>query len=182
MFYIEHTSEYSSNKRASLCEKGMDMTVLDDRQLMDWYLDCAERECAPVRRRRAVVSHHPGPERPRVAPVRYPRSGIAVSQAVHARNAPRPVSAKVTVALAVLAALITLWLGSLATFSGDRAAAPVPDQLAVVQVQAGESLQHLAGRVAPDAPVGQVVDRIRDLNDLESAAIEAGQTLIAPIG
>jgi predicted Zn-dependent protease len=94
------------------------------------------------------------------------------------------VSTTVTVALAGVAALITLWLGSLAQFSGGRAAAPVsiPDRLAVVQVQGGETLQHLAGRVAPDAPVADVVDRIRDLNNLDSAAVDAGQTLIAPIG
>ena len=87
-----------------------------------------------------------------------------------------------TIALAGLAALITLWLGSLAHFSNGRtASAPVPDQLAVVQVQAGETLQHLAGRVAPDAPVGLVMQRIRDLNKLDSASLDAGQTLIAPV-
>jgi predicted Zn-dependent protease len=57
-----------------------------------------------------------------------------------------------------------------------------PDRLAVVQVQAGETLQQLAGRVAPDAPTGQVVQRIRELNKLDSAALDAGQTLIAPLG
>lgn len=104
-----------------------------------------------------------------------------MSQAVHRR---RPVSTGVTVALAGAAALITLWLGSLAHLSGHESAAPaqLPDRLAVVQVQAGETLQQLAGRVAPDAPIGQVVDRIRDLNHLESAMVDAGQTLVAPIG
>ena len=34
------------------------------------------------------------------------------------------------------------------------AVAAVPEQLAVVQVQAGETLQQLAARVAPDAPAG----------------------------
>ena len=58
----------------------------------------------------------------------------------------------------------------------------MPDRLAVVQVQSGETLQQVAHRVAPDAPVGQVVDRIRELNQLDSAALDAGQTLIAPIG
>jgi predicted Zn-dependent protease len=88
------------------------------------------------------------------------------------------------VALAAIAALITLWLGSLAQVSAGRqdASATAPDQLAVVQVQAGETLQHLAGRVAPEAPVEQIVTRIRQLNDLDSAAVEAGQTLIAPVG
>lgn len=157
------------------------MTVLDDRQLADWYATTVSPSRTPVPRRGRAVSHRLGTARPRVAPIRHRGSGIAVSQAPHTR---RPVSTAVTVALAGIAALITLWLGSLAHFSGDRPGAPasVPDRLAVVQVQAGETLQHLAGRVAPDAPVGQVVDRIRDLNDLDSAAVDAGQTLIAPIG
>jgi hypothetical protein len=51
-----------------------------------------------------------------------------------------------------------------------------------VRVQSGENLQHLAARVAPDAPTAQVVDRIRELNSLESVALDAGQPLIAPIG
>jgi LysM repeat protein len=54
--------------------------------------------------------------------------------------------------------------------------------LAVVQVQAGESLEQLAQRIAPDASVGAVVDQIRDLNELRSPAVDAGQTLIAPVG
>jgi len=116
-----------------------------------------------------------------VAPLRYRGTGIAMSHAPHAR---RQVSTAVTIALAGMAALITLWLGSLAQFSGDRAAAPVPapDQLAVVQVQAGETLQDLALRVAPGASAVQVAERIRDLNNLDSVAVDAGQTLIAPVG
>ena len=45
----------------------------------------------------------------------------------------------------------------------------------------GENLQQVAHRVAPDAPVAQVVDRIRELNQLDSVAVDAGQTLIAPV-
>lgn len=114
--------------------------------------------------------------------MRYVGTGIAVSRAVHVQR--RTVSTTVTVALAALAALITVWLGSIAHFSSDRASAAsaVPEQLAVVQVQAGETLQQLAARVAPDAPAGQTVERIRDLNKLVSVAVDAGQTLIAPVG
>jgi hypothetical protein len=36
--------------------------------------------------------------------------------------------------------------------------------------------------VAPDAPVGEVAQRIRELNDLQSPTLTAGQTLIAPVG
>ena len=120
---------------------------------------------------------------PAIAPMRYRGTGIAVSRAVHLPR--RPVSTPVTIVLATMAALITVWLGSIAQFSGDHpaaAAAAVPEQLAVVQVQTGETLAQLATRVAPDAPAGQTVERIRDLNKLGSVSIDAGQTLIAPIG
>uniref|UniRef100_UPI003513835B LysM peptidoglycan-binding domain-containing protein n=1 Tax=Mycolicibacterium hippocampi TaxID=659824 RepID=UPI003513835B len=59
--------------------------------------------------------------------------------------------------------------------------AVIPGWLAVVQVHTGESLQQVAQRVAPDAPVGDVVDRIRELNELDSVTLAAGQTLIAPV-
>ena len=177
------------------------MTIIDDRHLVEWLADCPRPTrnsgATPVRTR----SYRPAPAqpasarstsarptaarptsaRPAVAPLRYRGTGIAMSHAPHAR---RPVSTAVTIALAGMAALITLWLGSLAQFSGDRAAAPAqaPDQLAVVQVQAGETLQDLALRVAPGASAVQIAERIRDLNNLDSVAVDAGQTLIAPVG
>lgn len=127
----------------------------------------------------------PGPSRPAVAPPRYRGTGVLMSSTSHRR---RPVTPATTVALALLAAVITVWLGVVAQFgaavrggSAD-AAAVVPDKLAVVRVQAGETLRHLAARVAPDAPANQVAARIRELNALDSAALTAGQTLIAPVG
>jgi hypothetical protein len=103
-----------------------------------------------------------------------------MSRASHRR---RPITPATTVMLALVAGAITLWLGMVAQFGGVvGTTATVPGELAVVQVQTGETLQHLARRVAPDAPVGQVVDRIRELNQLDSAAVNAGQTLIAPVG
>ena len=172
------------------------MPIIDDRQLVEWFADCPRPTrssgAAPVRTRSyrptsarpnlaRPTSARPAPARPAVAPLRYRGTGIAMSHAPHAR---RPVSTAVTIALAGMAALITLWLGSLAQFSGDRAAAPAqaPDQLAVVQVQAGETLQDLALRVAPGASAVQIAERIRDLNNLDSVAVDAGQTLIAPVG
>lgn len=157
------------------------MTVLDDRPLMAWGLQ-SERPLmeAPGRRPVRIRSGRPMPARPAVAPLSYCGNGVRMSRAPHAR---RTVSTPVSIGLAGVAALITLWLGALAHLSADRAAVPAPaaDQLAVVQVQAGETLQHVAGRVAPGSPVGQVVERIRELNKLDSAAVDVGQTLIAPI-
>jgi hypothetical protein len=93
-----------------------------------------------------------------------------------------------TVGVALVAGIITLWLGLVANIgqaaNGGSAgsAAQVPDRLAVVRVEPGESLQDVAHRVAPDAPARQVAERIRELNDLSSPAVAAGQTLIAPVG
>jgi hypothetical protein len=160
------------------------VTVIDDRQVYipaPVYRRTAGSPAVPARRRPAGPrAYRPHPARPAIAPLQYRGTGVAFSRAPHARP---PVSTAVTIALAGAAALITLWLGLVGQFSGSPdAAEQLPDQLAVVQVQAGETLQQLAGRVAPDAPAGQVMQRIRDLNKLDSASLDAGQTLIAPIG
>lgn len=156
------------------------MTVIDDRELV---VDLPARR-VPIRpvgaRPTRLHGQRPGPSRPAVAGLRYAGHGIGLSYAAHR---PTPVSTKVAVALAGLAALITIWLGSLAQLSaGASAPTQLPEQLAVVRVQAGETLQQLAERVAPESPVAQVVSRIKDLNQLGSASLEAGQTVIAPIG
>ncbi len=156
------------------------MTVLDDRHLVDWGTDWVRPVGLPRRPESRVGARRPYPVRPGSVPLRYRGSGVPMSRTPHGR---RTVSTPITLALSGLAALITFWLGSIAHFSSERTAEPaaVPDQLAVVRVQAGETLQGLAERIAPDAQAGQVVERILDLNRLDSAAVDAGQTLIAPI-
>lgn len=144
---------------------------------------------SPVYRAGRGRTDRPHPTRPVGAPMRYRGTGVAVSNASHAR---RPVTVATTVGLALLAGVITLWLGLMANFgsmvNGDAggdsgaASAGVPAALAVVRVEPNESLQQLAARVAPGAPVRDVVDRIRDLNALDSTAVSAGQTLISPVG
>ena len=133
---------------------------------------------------REVDGHRPRPVRPVNPAPRYRGTGIRVSRAVHTRRPAKQVTPVTVVGLALLAALITVWLGAVAQFGQTvrDASAPVPDQLAVVQVQTGETLARLATRVAPQAPVNSVVERIRELNELDSPAIAAGQTLIAPVG
>ncbi|WP_025735491.1 LysM peptidoglycan-binding domain-containing protein [Mycobacterium genavense] len=129
------------------------------------------------------VVRRPAPARPAGAPMRYRGTGVSMSDAPHGR---RPVRLRTTVGLALMAGMITLWLGLVADLgqiaNGDAAAAPVPDRLSVVQVEPGESLQDVAHRVAPEAPARQGADRIRELNNLDSPALAAGQTLIAPVG
>lgn len=134
---------------------------------------------------RTPGSRGPAPCGPAGAPPRYRGTGVAMSAAPHRR---RSVTWAKTAALAVGAGLITLWLGLIADVGqavnggSPDSAAPVPDRLAVVRVEPGESLQDVAHRVAPDAPVRQVAERIRALNDLHSPTLAAGQPLIAPVG
>lgn len=127
----------------------------------------------------AVARRRPPTRRPGGAPLAHRRSGIMMSRASHRR----PITPVTTVLLALVAAGITVWLGMVAHLGGVTGApAAVPAELAVVQVQSGETLHQVAKRVAPDAPVGATVDRIRELNGLDTAALQAGQTLIAPVG
>lgn len=141
------------------------------------------RPMRPVHRSgsHASVRRRPQTRRPAGAPLHHHGTGVLMSRASNRR---RPVTPMTTVVLALVAAAITVWLGVVAQV-GATAPSPaaVPGQLAVVEVQMGESLEQLAQRVAPDAPVGAVVDEIRDLNKLDAAAaVDAGKTLIAPVG
>ena len=152
------------------------MTILDSREIQ------ATPTNKPVVRpgfRPADARRRPRSSRPGGAPLRYRGTGVLMSRTSHRR---RPITPATTVVLALIASAITVWLGLVAQFGGVTGGdAAVPDRLAVVQVQAGETLQQVAHRVAPDAPMGQVVERIRELNHLDSVALDAGQTLIAPI-
>lgn len=148
------------------------MTILEVRQIQ-------QIPAAPAGRR-TVDPRRPRAGRPAGAPLRHRGNGVLMSRASHRR---RPITPATTVLLALLAAGITVWLGLVANLGGVAGRQEsVPAELAVVQVQTGESLHQVAQRVAPDAPVGAVVERIRELNRLDSAALDAGQTLIAPVG
>jgi hypothetical protein len=142
--------------------------------------DLVVRPMRPVRRTSPSARRRPQGRRPAGAPLQYHGTGVLMSRASHRR---KPVTPFATVVLALIAAAITVWLGLVAHFgSAHQSPAPAPARLAVVQVQAGESLEQLAQRIAPDASVGSVVEQIRDLNELNTAAVDAGQTLIAPVG
>lgn len=135
----------------------------------------------PAVRRTQQFRQRPLAGRPAGAAFSYRGTGVLTSRASHRR---RPITPLTTVMLALLAAGITVWLGVVAQFGAaiQQPATQVPGQLAVVRVQSGESIQQVAHRVAPEAPVSAVVDRIRELNKLPSVALDAGQTLIAPVG
>jgi hypothetical protein len=166
---FEHKSEGSG-------AEGRQMTILDTREVQ---ADSVYRPAARPGYRVAETRRRPRSNRPATAPMRYRGTGVLMSRASHRR---RPITPATTVFLALIAAGITVWLGLVAQFGGVSGVdAPVPARLAVIQVQTGETLQHVAHRVAPDAPVAEVVDRIRELNQLDSVALDAGQTLIAPV-
>jgi len=134
-------------------------------------------------RDRVAGSRRPASSRPAGTPMLYRGGGVAMSVAPHRR---RPTTLATTVGLALLAGIITLWLGMVAHFgqlaNDSGSAAQVPNRLGVVRVESGESLQDVAARVAPEAPARQVAERIRELNGLNSPTVAAGQTLIAPVG
>ena len=134
-------------------------------------------------RPRQDVRRRPRSARPQGAAHQYRGTGVLMSRASHR---PRPITPLSTVLLALIAGAVTIWLGLVAQLGGSATSsdspAAIPSQLAVVRVQSGESLQQLAARVAPDAPAAAVVDQIRELNKLDSGTVDAGRTLIAPVG
>jgi hypothetical protein len=171
---IEHMIDYIRTEERKMTAEGTQMTMLDTRQgpgLTRAYT----HDQIGYRRGRAV----PVSVRPSRGALAYHGTGVRLSRAPHR---PRRVSVSMTIALAGITALITVWLLAVAQARGTSSNAAVPEQLAVVQVQPGENLQRLAARVAPDAPVGSIVEKIRQLNELDSPALDVGQTLIAPVG
>ena len=164
------------------------MTILDTREARNDFVCESQRDVRGAVRARVVDVSRPRPAAatrrpcsPRLpgAPLHRSGTGLPVSRVSHRR---RPVTPATTVVLALIAGAITLWLGLVAQFGGVVGSeAEIHSRLAVVQVRAGESLQQVAQRVAPDAPVRDVIERIRELNELETVALNAGQTLIAPV-
>lgn len=82
-----------------------------------------------------------------------------------------------TVGLLLVLALGVLWgSGSVATEQPGTA-----DPTLVVQVQPGDTLYDLAASITTDGDVNAMVERIEDLNRLESAMLYAGQKLRVPV-
>jgi LysM repeat protein len=78
--------------------------------------------------------------------------------------------------VAVLALGIALGTQS---FAGETPGAPEPTR--VVMVGSGETLWEIAAEAAGDGDVRAMVDRIEDLNALDSAMVQAGQRLHVPV-
>jgi LysM repeat protein len=78
--------------------------------------------------------------------------------------------------VAVLALGIALGTQS---FAGETPGTPEPTR--VVMVGSGETLWEIAADAAGDGDVRAMVDRIEDLNALDSAMVQAGQRLHIPV-
>ncbi|WP_127782436.1 LysM peptidoglycan-binding domain-containing protein [Rhodococcus sp. X156] len=97
------------------------------------------------------------------------------------RPSPAQVRLRLVVTGAVLAGALALGVLAVVTLGGGGDA-PMPTQTAVTQVRAGESLSAVAVRSAPGVPAAAMVQRIVDLNALDTVAVRPGQSLVVPVG
>ncbi len=117
--------------------------------------------CAPMSGRARSVAHAPV-RRPAVQPVRLTRRG--------------------TVLIGLLIALCTMGVIVLAAMNAGPAAPSLRDAPASVVVEPGDTLWQIATEVAPADNPAMIVERIRAANDLGTAPLQPGQTLILPTG
>jgi hypothetical protein len=78
--------------------------------------------------------------------------------------------------LLVVLALGVMW-GSGSVATEERGV----DQTLVVQVEPGDTLYDLAASITVDGDVNAMVERIEDLNHLETSMLYAGQKLRVPV-
>ena len=82
----------------------------------------------------------------------------------------------------VLALVVVMGLGAvLATGSVASEHPGTPEPTRVVMVGSGETLWDIAAGLADDGDVRAMVDRIEELNALDSALVDAGQRLRVPL-
>lgn len=85
---------------------------------------------------------------------------------------------------AVIAALVSLplviALAAMALNGGGATATSGGDRISTVTVEAGESLWSVAASIAPGASTADVVADLIAVNDLQSASLVPGQTLVIP--
>lgn len=117
------------------------------------------------------------PTRPVARPTRVERSAAQapVSRVRLTRRG------RVLVVLALAAVLLAVLTFGMSAASQADSEAPVPAAIGVTTVQSGETLWGVARRIAPDADVRQLVAQIRELNDMGSSTLLAGQQLLLPV-
>ena len=113
-------------------------------------------------------------------------STMTIDQAFDRRVAPQRGTVRLTrrgrlvvLALALFAILavgLVLASGSVAT---DEPGTPEPTR--VVMVGSGDTLWGIASDIADDGDVRAMIDRIEELNALDSGMVVAGQKLLVPV-
>ena len=154
------------------------MTILDTREVQSQ----STRRHGRCVRPRATAARRPRVRRgPAGAPCGYRGTGVLMSRASHRR---RPITPATTVILALVAAAITVWLGLVAQFGGvigmPRRRCRTGSRWC--RSRRARRCSRWRSGWRPTRRSAQVVEQIRELNQLESAAVDAGQTLIAPVG
>lgn len=111
----------------------------------------------------------------------------------HARPAVRPVvrtagrkpvyrlTRRGRVVVFTVGLLVSLLAGiALATFAGATRDAGTPVPTRVVTVHSGDTLWDIASKASGGSGTSEMVDRIIDLNALDSGMVMAGQTILVP--
>lgn len=113
----------------------------------------------------------------------------------HALSAPMPISSSAVagertrlrltrrgraVITTLIATPIVIAMLSLALSGGEATATSGPVDIPVVTLEAGQTLWQVAASVAPNANPADVVADIITLNELDSASVMPGQTLMLP--
>lgn len=132
----------------------------------------------PARRRPAYA----GPARTgarRLPAVAGTRCATPVGPRVTAHRTARRTGAMVAVLTGVALALL-VWLVAVAGSDYQQSTTPTPAATEVVHVRAGESLNSVAARVAPDLPRQAVIDEIARMNEMSGSGLQVGQALLVP--
>ena len=113
-----------------------------------------------------------------------PRPATSARPSARPAAAPPPAKVRLTrrgraVVLLVLATLLLVAF-SLGRTSADAGSSGAATPRPTTVVQPGETLWEIARRVAPEADPRATVARLRQMNDLGSTPIVAGQRLVLP--
>jgi predicted Zn-dependent protease len=82
--------------------------------------------------------------------------------------------------IVVFALALLVVLGAFVLLSGGSVATQTPEATEVVMVGTGDTLWDIAAEHADDGDVLEMIAHIKDLNDLDSGTLMAGQKLRVP--
>lgn len=86
--------------------------------------------------------------------------------------------------IVVLLAFLALSFGVMVAFGGWATAtrhSGTPEKVTVVEVQPGDTLYDIAGRVAAPGQVREMVHHIKQLNSLPGSGLQVGQKIAVPL-